>query len=628
MCAMCICGSRIKKKLILAILLITGCSLPGFSQVAFKATAPNAVVLGEQFRLTYTVNDEGKDIRIAELPDFEILYGPSVSRSSSYSIVNGQTTSSVSNSFTYTLMAKKEGSFEIPAATVKVGNSEYKSNTLSIKVLPQDKTSSNSGAGGSSQNQSPQGGGSPSAATGNISSDEVFVRMHISKNSIYENEGFLVTFKIYSLYDIVGLENVKFPDFEGFIAQEIELPEGRQLNLENYNGRNYRTFVLKQTVLYPQRSGAIPIPGGKVDLVLRVRSQQRVRSIFDDFFDSYTNVKKSLTINAGSVNVKPLPAGKPASFYGAVGDYKMNSSITSENVKANDAVTIKIDISGNGNIKLIKNPEIVFPNDFEVYDPKVNLNLKTTTNGVSGSKSIEYLAIPRYAGDFTIPSASFSYFDIKSGTYKTLSTPEYKLHVDKGEGGAGAPNQPVYSNYSNKEDLKFVGKDILYIKTDGFSFNKKDEFLFGKLSYILWYIIPALLFIIYFIVNRKQAKENANIALVRTKKANKVASKRLKTAGKLLKENKREEFYDEVLKALWGYLSDKLNIPVSSLTKDNVEAELTKYGVGEPLIKEFMDILNTCEFARYAPSQGSHEMDKLYDSTVSAIDKMESTIKK
>ena len=619
--------SKIKKKFLLAILFLTGCSLYGFSQVTFKATAPNAVVLGEQFRLTYTVNDEGKDIRIAELPDFEILYGPSVSRSSSYSVVNGQMTSSVSNSFTYTLMAKKEGNFEIPPASIKVGNSDYKSNGLTIRVLPQDKASSNNNAGGgSSQGQYSQGGAS-SSSSGNVSSDEIFVRMHTSKNSMYENEGFLVTFKIYSLYDIVGFENYKFPEFDGFIAQEIELPENRQMNLENYNGRNYRTYVLKQTVLYPQRSGAITIPSGKIEAVLQVRSQQRVRSIFDDFFESYTNVKKSLTINGGTINVKALPAGKPASFSGAVGDYKMNASISAENIKANDAVTIKIDISGNGNIKLIKNPEIVFPNDFEIYDPKVNLNIKTTTSGVSGSKSIEYLAIPRYAGDFTIPSVSFSFFDVKSGKYKTLSTPEYKLNVEKGAGGSSANNQ-VYSNFSNKEDLRFVGKDILYIKTDGFTFSQKDEYLFGKLSYILWYIIPALLFIVFFIIYRKQAKENANIALVRTKKANKVASKRLKTAGKLLKENKKEEFYDEVLKALWGYLSDKLNIPVSSLTKDNVETELTKYGVEESLTKEFMDILNTCEFARYAPGQGSDEMDKLYASTVNAIDKMENTIKK
>ncbi len=623
MCTMCLYGSKIKRKFILAVLLV-GFVSGGFAQVTFKASAPNAVAMGEQFRLTYTVNGEGRDLRIAELPDFEVLYGPSVSRSSNISVINGQTSTSTTNSFTYTLMATKEGSFNIPPASIKVDGSEYKSNGLTIKVLPQDNTNNN--AGNSSQSRSGQST-TPSTGSGSISSDDIFVRMHVSKNAMYENEGFLVSFKVYSLYDIAGFENPKFPDFTGFIAHEIELPNNRQLIIENYNGRNYYTYMLKQAVLYPQRSGNIPIPSGKIDVVLRIRSQQRARSIFDEFFDNYTNVKKSLTINSSSVNVKPLPSGKPASFSGAVGDYKMTSSISTENLKANEAVTVKIDISGSGNIKLIKNPEIGFPNSFEVYDPKVNLTVKTTTNGVSGSKSIEYLAIPRYPGDFTIPSVYFSFFDVKSGTYKTLSTPEYNLQVEKGE-GTGNATQQVYSNFSNKEDLQFIGKDIRYIKIDNFSFNQKNDFFWGNIAYILWYIIPALLFVIYFIINRKQAKENANIALVRTKKANKVASKRLKTAGKLLKENQTEAFYDEVLKATWGYLSDKLNIPVSSLTKDNVELEMIKYGASEPLVADFMEILKACEFARYAPGQGSREMDKLYHSTVSAINQMESTIKK
>ncbi len=405
MCPVNSCNSQIKKYL-LTICLLTGFVIPGFAQVTFKASAPNAVVVGEQFRLTYSINDDGKDLRIGEFPDFDILYGPSTSRS--ISIVNGQT--STSNSFTYTLMAKKEGSFNIPPATIKVGGSEYKSNAVTIKVLPQDKA-----AAAQSQNQTAQRG-EASEGSGSISSNEAFVRMHITKNSVYENEGFLVTFKIYSLYDIVGFENVKFPEFEGFISQEIELPEERQLSLENYNGRNYRTYVLKQTILYPQRPGTLTIPAGKVDAVFRVRSQQRVRSIFDDFFDSYSNVKKTLPINQGTVSVKPLPAGKPDSFSGAVGDYKMTSSISSEKVKANEAITIKVNISGAGNLKLVKSPEIIFPNDFEIYDPKTNLNIKTTTSGVSGSKEMEYLAIPRYAGDFVIPSAPFSYFALKANS--------------------------------------------------------------------------------------------------------------------------------------------------------------------------------------------------------------------
>jgi hypothetical protein len=294
-------------------------------------------------------------------------------------------------------------------------------------------------------------------------------------------------------------------------------------------------------------------------------------------------------------------------------------------LKTNDAVTVKLTISGSGNIKMLKNPEITFPNDFDKMDPVINNTTKVSQSGVNGTRTIEYNAIPRFAGDFTIPKSEFSYFDLKTGTYKTLSTDEYHLHVDQGPAGSGN-NMPVV-NATNKEDIRFLGKDIRYIKTDSVNFHKGD-FFFGTIKYWLFYIIPALLFLILFWIYRKQAAQNANIALVRTKKANKVASKRLKTAAKYLKENKSELFYDETLKAVWGYLSDKLNISVSALTKDNVDANLMKYGASENLIQDFRNILNTAEFARFAPAQATGTMDELYDATVQAIDKMESTIKK
>ncbi len=606
-----------RKLIFLFLTILAGSATVSADEVTFKASAPGTVVVGQQFRLTYSANKQGKEFRASNLTDFDILMGPVTQEAHSSSYVNGQMTSQSTYSFVYTLMASKEGTFTIPPATIRIENSEYKSNEITIKVLPQDKNSS------SSEEQQPQASSSGNA---NVSADNLFVRMHVSKNSVYENEGFLVTFKLYSLYDVRGFENIKFPEFEGFVSQDIELPENRQMDLEQYNGRNYRTYVLKQTILYPQRSGSLTIGSGKYDIIVQVKTQQRVRSIFDDFFDSSVPVKKTLTSGSSTINVKPLPSGKPASFSGALGDYTMKSSISSTNVKANEAVTIKVNISGSGNIKLIPNPAITFPNDFDIYDPKVDVNTRVTSSGVTGGKSIEYVVIPRFAGDFTIPKSEFSYFDVKSGTYKTLYTDEFNLHVEPGAEGNSGP--AVFNAASNKEDVKFVGKDIRYIKTKGINYSKSGDFFFGTLLYWLSYIIPIVLFAVLFIIYRKQAAENANIALVRTKKANKVASKRLKLAGKLLKENKKEEFYDEVLKAVWGYLSDKLNIPVASLTKDNVETELSGYGVSEELIKQFMDILNTCEFARYAPAQGSQEMDKLYEGTVQAIDKMESTIKK
>ncbi len=585
--------------------------------VVFKASAPNAVVMGQQFQLSFTVNAEGKDLRVQEMPDFDVLFGPSQSKAYSSSYINGQMSSETTVTFTYVLMPKKEGTFNIPPATIKVNNSNYTSNALVIKVLPPDQAPAANEGGGQ------DGSGQPAAT---VSADDIFVTMQVSKRSVYEQEGFLVTFKLYTLTDVRQFAP-KFPEFEGFLAQEIDLPEEKQWTRENYKGRNYNVATLKQTILYPQRSGKITINSGKYDVVLRVRNtQQRVRSIFDEFFDTYQNVNKTLTTNPVTIDVKPLPSGKPASYANAVGDFSMTSNISSNNVKANEAVTVKVTLSGTGNIRLIKNPEVVFPNDFDVYDPKVENNIRTTTAGLTGTKTIEYMAIPRYAGDFEIPAIRFSYFDTKTGTYKTLSSEPYRLHVEKGEEGEGSA--PVVSNFSNKENVRYIGQDIRYLKVKGVNFVTNNEIFFGSFMYYMCYLIPALLFIVFFFIYRKQVKENSNIALVRTKKANKMAVRRLKVAGKLLKDNKKEEFYDEVLRALWGYLSDKLNIPQSNLTKDNVEAELAKYGVKESLIHEFMDILNTCEFARYAPSQASDAMDKVYQSTVDAIGEMENTIKK
>lgn len=602
-----------RKLVFLFILFITVGSFVRAQKVEFKASAPEAVVMGQQFRLTFTVNDEGKDFRVQEMPDFEVLMGPTQSKSYNTSWINGKTSSETMITYTYILQPKKEGTYTIPPATVKVKNSNYTSNGLSVKVLPPDKTD--------------QAQSSSSGSSTGISNTDYFIRMDVSQRSVYEQEGFLVTFKLYAAQPC-GLNRYKFPEFEGFLAQEVELPQEKQWAQDNYNGRNYWTVVLKQSVLYPQRSGKITIESGSFDATIRVRAQrQGGGSLFDDFFDNgYQNVNKELKTSPVTIDVKSLPSGKPASFSGAVGNFTMNAEISANQVKANEAVTVKVKIEGNGNIRVLKNPEVKFPNDFEVYDPKVENNTRITTSGVSGNKIIEYMAIPRFAGEFEIPAIQFSYFDVKAGAYKTLTSQPFKLQVEKGAEGEGT--SPVVSNFTNRESVKFLGSDIRYLKMKGISFIPTEEIFFGTFMYLMCYLVPAVLFIVFFIIYRKQVKENSDLALVRTKKANKMAVRRLKNAGKYLKENKKEEFYDEVLRALWGYLSDKLNIPQAELTKDNVENELTKYGVSEALIKEFLDILNTCEFARYAPAQTSDTMDKLYEQTVEAISKMENTIKK
>jgi hypothetical protein len=594
--------------------------------VTFQVSAPPAVAAGMQFQIAYSINvARAAEFRLPpEFSEvFDIRFGPTQSTASSMQIANGRQTRTESTTFTTVVIAKNEGTHTLGPATVRVGNSEYKSNSLTINVLPPDQTAQVQQQGGGGAQQ--QGGRTADASSG-ISAESLFMRMIVSNRDVYEQEGFLVTFKLYYLVDI-GTIAPRFPDFDGFFAQDIDLNDDQRGTIENYNGRNYRTYILRQTILYPQRSGSITIGSGKVETEVRVRNQSRGSSFFDDFFSSYRTVKHEVESQPATINVKPLPSGKPASFTGAVGNYTMTSEINRTELKANEAVTIKLTIRGNGNIRLLRNPEVRFPNDFEIFDPVQNNNIRVTTTGVSGSRTIEYTAIPRFAGEFEIPGVNFSFFNPQTGRYETQTTEAYRLTVERDESSSDAP--PVISTFTNRESVRFLGQDIRYLKTQRIHFiPQHKEIFFGSFLYVMAYLIIAILSVVFFIIYRKQVKENSNLALVRTKKANKTAVKRLKQAEKLLKENKEEAFYEEVLRTLWGYLSDKLNIPQSELAKDNVAMELTKYGVDEVLTGEFLEIIHTCEFARYAPSKTSAAMDNTFRVTIDAISKMENTLKK
>ena len=601
------------KILLIALMLFSAFAAGAAEPVRFTASAPSTVIVDKPFQLVYTVNATGKDLKVPEFTNFEVLAGPFESRSSSYQVINGKASSSLSISYTFTLQGLKTGTYSVPPASIMVDGQKHSSNGLSIKVLPDD----GSDAAGSSAAQS-------GASTAKITNDKIFIRTNISKSSVYEQEPVVVTYKLYTLADVAGMNNMKMPDFNGFLKQELDQSQNKQLSYENFNGKNYGTIVLYQVLLYPQRTGDITIDKASFEAVIRVQNKTQVRSIFDDFFDSYTNVNKALVAPAVKVKVYPLPGAKPAGFSGTVGQLSMSSTISATQVKANEAVTLKVVISGSGNMKLIKNPDIELPEGFEIYDPKVNNNFKTTTSGVSGTKTIEYLFIPRNAGDFEIPAAEFVYFDLQEKTYKTLRTPVYNLKVSKGEGGESV----VSGNYVNKEDVKQLGKDIRFIETKPFKLTKKTEPVFGTVEGWILYLIPLLVALFLFFVLKRKALENSNIEFIRNKKANKQAQKRLKMAQKLLNEGKKDKFYEEVLKAVWSYLSDKLAIPAASLTKERVEAELTEKGVNADAIKQFTDILNTCEFARYAPNSGQQEMGNLYAEAIEAISNLEDIIKK
>ena len=596
------------------------CSTVRAEDVTFTADAPSAVVMGETFRLSYTVNTHSvKNFRIGNIVDFDVLMGPNQSSSSSTSIVNGVRTSSKTITYTCILRPKQEGTFTIPAATITAEGKQLTSKELVVKVLPPDQR------GSSAQQTSAQGRGITTSQRGKINDEDLFIVATVNKKKVYEQEAILLTYKIYTTVNLTNVSG-KMPDLKGFHTQEVEMPKGnREFELEHYKGRNYRTIVWSQYVLFPQQSGQLEIPS----ITFEGTIAQRVQNYdpFEAFFNggsSYVNVQKAIHTPKLTIDVSPLPSGKPASYYGGVGDFKISSTISTTELKENEAVTLKLVISGTGNMKLIKTPEVKFPADFEIYDSKVDNKFTLKTSGLSGNKVIEYLAIPRHGGNYTIPPVEFSYFDVKSGGYKTLATPEYVLNVAKGSGSS--TSAPV--NYVSKEELRLLGQDIRYINLAEAKYRGKGAYLYGTTSYWLWYVIPFIGFLVIVIVYRKQAIENANIAKVKTKKAGKMATRRLKVAKQKMQQKDKTGFYDEVLKALWGYLSDKLSMPVSELSKDNIAVKLAQCQVAQELIDECLALVGECEFARYAPSLSHLSEEQIYDKVDALMDRLENAIRR
>jgi hypothetical protein len=594
------------------------CTQTTQAAVRFYASAPATVSVGDQFRLSFTITSSNvENFRAPAIKGFDVLMGPSRSEQSSTEIINGHMTSSSSITFTYILMATAAGSYSIGGATATINGQHAQSNGVHIRVVAGHASSGASGGG-----RSHSAGGSVSRVSSGAS---VFVTGTLNKTMVHEQEAVVLTYRIYTGEANLRFDNVTLPDFKGFHSQEIQMPANAKWAPANYKGRHYLSTIYRQFVLFPQQSGHLRIGSARFDAV--VAKMKQSADPFDAFFNggsNIINIKKTLVSPALDINVVALPT-RPANFSGGVGAFTMSASINKNKVKTNDAITMHIVISGTGNLKLISNPVIHFPDNFETYDPKVKENSQLTAAGVTGNKTIDYLLIPRDAGKFTIPSAMLTYFDNRTNSYRVLRTAPFNVDVEKGAGDASQDIQ----NFTNKQDLKVLGEDIRYIKLNDVTLQPKGSSLFGSFAYWLWYILPGIAFIIFLILYHQQIVDNANVAKMRNKKANKVVNKRLKYAGKLLAENKKEAFYDELLKALWGYTSDKLSIPVSQLSKDNVEENMRNHGVSEDLIKGFLDTLNECEFARFAPGGGETKaMDKVYSSCLNIMSQMESSIKR
>ena len=590
----------------------------GVAQVRVTLQAPSQVEEGQRIRVSYVVNTQDvDDIQVGDFPGFELLYGPSTSSSSSFSIVNGKTTHTSQMTFTYTLLAQKAGNYKLPAAAVKSGGQTYRSNQASIQILQGDGSGASDGSG--------QSNGSAATrqrlqnAGERITSNDLYITVTASKKRLYEQEAVVLTYKLYTLVSIDQCSG-KMPDLDGFHTQEIALPQQKTLKYERVNGRNYGTVVWSQYVLFPQKTGKLVVPA--INFEADVVQQDRSVDPFDAFFgggSSLIRVKKTIVAPAVELTVDPLPT-RPANFSGAVGtQFNISGSLSPEQVDANDAVSLRLVVSGVGNMKLMKAPKVEWPKDFESYDPKMTDKTRITTNGATGNIIYDYTAVPRHGGKYSVPPVEFCYFDTNTKSYKTLRTDSFHVAVAKTAGSA-------VRRVQNKEDLTVLNSDIRYIRTSAAKLRPQGSTFFGSLNYWLVYVGAVLLFLLMVAIFYRQAKANANVARRRGRKAGKAATKRLKSAAKLLKQGQSKAFYEEVTRALWGYVGDKLNLPVTELNKDNVGEQLTERGVGEESIQRFLRVLGDCEFAQYAPGDPSATMDKLYGEATEVINELDAKL--
>ena len=605
---------------VLLVLLTIHYSLFTATAQTLTGSAPTHVSVGEQFRLTYTINTQNvSDFRAGDIPDeLEVLIGPNRSMQSSYQMINGHTSSSSSITYTYIVCATKNGTFTIPSAHAVVGGKSIASNQLTIKVS--GAAQGNSG-GGSSRQRRQDDGVEVRDAGSQISGSDLFIKVSANKKHVHEQEPILLTYKVYTLVGLTSLRG-DMPDLKSFYTQEVTLPSQKSFSIETFNGRPYKTTTWSQYVMFPQMTGKLQIPSITFEGI--VVQQNRNIDPFEAFFNGgsgYVEVKKKIVAPSIDIQVDPLPE-RPAGFSGGVGHFSVSAQLNKTETKANDPVSLRITVSGAGNLKLIKQPQVNLPKDFDKYEPKTTDKTKLTTNGTEGSITYDLLIVPRHQGHYEIPPVELTYFDTSANAYKTVKSEPLMLNVAKGSGPGSV------SDFSGQQDLQELSRDIRHIKTGDVNQQGVGEFFFGSVVYWISLALMTIVFISLFVIFRQRAIENANVTKRRAGKASKMAAKRLKKASRLMSDNKPGEFYDEVLRALWGYVGDKLNIPVEQLSHDNISQRLSDRLVGEETIAQFMGALDECEFERYAPGDPKGNMNKVYEKAMTAIVEIEGTMKK
>lgn len=598
------------------------------AQNVIRVEAPDVVAVNEQFNVTFIIEGEKSpsDFQWSSGDDFQLVWGPQKGSSSSIQIINGKRSSSHQTTFTYILIPKATGTFQLPAATALLSGDRISSTQASIQVVSDGASSSQSS--GQNGGKSSGGGQTSSTGSGEISSNDLFMRLSLSRTEVVIGEPITATLKIYQRANVVGFENAKFPTFNGFWSQETYVPNNIEFKRESLDDKIYNTAVLRTYVLIPQQSGTITIDPAELVCLVNIRTAPSTsNSLFDSFFqDEYRTIRKRVTTPAVKVKVNPLPAGQPASFGGGVGNFGISARLTTDNLKTHDAASLVITVSGRGNVALLEEPKVNFPPDFEVYDTKTTENTDKSNGGTSGSKSFEYPFIPRSHGDFTIDPVEYSYYDVNAGKYVTLRTEPLHVKVAKGKGGDSTPVTTVNSGVERK-DVKSLADDIRFIFTGKPGLSGSGSFFVGS---VFFWILLALMILgatSVYLAFRKVAAMRADVAGTKNRRATKMAQKRLKLAGEYLDKNLYTAFYEELHKALIGFVSDKLNMDMSEISKDNIASALTDGGVSEEQTKAFTDLLDACEFARYSPDGGNEAMRSHYDAALKVISSIDSGLK-
>jgi hypothetical protein len=583
--------------------------------ISVQAEYPSVVEAGQQFSVTWTVNEGGGEFSAPSFDGFTKLMGPQTSYSSSTQIINGKMSHQTSYSYVYYLQSINAGKFEIAPASFILKGKTYYSEPVKIEVV----------SGSNQSQQNIQAGGNPTQNNENVENagGNLFLNLSVNRKDVYIGEGIVAGVKIYTKTNIAGINEIKYPAFTNFLKADIETPQLTSLRQENVNGIVYGTGLIQQFLLYPQVTGEITIDPVQITVLIQQKSGQS-DPFFGDFFASYENVPKAVASKPVRINVKPLPGAKPDDFSGIVGKLALKATLTKDSVNVNDAVNFRITISGNGNLKLAEAPALKLSSDVEVYDPKITDEIKNTVNGTSGQKTFDYLLIPRHYGDFTIPSLTYSFFNTSTGKYERLASGEFHFHARKGN-EQGTPGVAVYGRVS-KEDVKYLGEDIRFIRNNPGNLSKSANIIITKRSYYSLFILALLFFLSFLFIRREHIRRNADITAVRNRKAGKIAVQRLRNASDCLKRNEIDKFHEEILKALWGYLSDKLNIPVSELTRNNAIDSLKEKGIDDEKIKLLTNILDNCEYARYAPASDGSQANEIYNGTSKFISEVENSI--